>query len=300
VACEHVQAALPKHLLPIASSFTVSGVLEADIRVDVDLENINGAVIDGGVDLSKCRFEGTPDRITQKLAGVAFDHSVDVVAGVKRTLRISEDNPDYASLSGVPVHVRRAFIVAEDPWFYQHAGVDLSGLRKALQRNVRRQSFAAGGSTITMQLARNLFLDRDKNLARKLEEITLAHYIETRLSKDQILELYLNIIEFGPDLFGLGAASRFYFGKRPHELSDLQAVFLACLLPAPRRRFLQFCDGELSADARSAMTSVLAGLAKAKTAKAADIDNEELGFARPETFSVSSCRALVPELIDAP
>ena len=106
---------------------------------------------------------------------------------------------------------------------------------RALRLNLDRGRFVYGGSTVTQQLVKNLFLTRQKSLARKVREILIASRITQEVSRDRVLELYLNCIEFGPDVYGIGAASRFYFGKDARMLTPREAVFLAMLKPSPKR-----------------------------------------------------------------
>ncbi|GIV17330.1 MAG: hypothetical protein KatS3mg022_2765 [Armatimonadota bacterium] len=127
-------------------------------------------------------------------------------------------------------------IASEDGNFYQHHGVDWQALHRALRVNIRSLSYKQGGSTITMQTARYLFVGREKSLSRKLAEILLALEMEKRLSKERILELYLNSARFGLGAEDIGTACRVYFGKQPKELTLAESAFLAGVLPEPPKR----------------------------------------------------------------
>jgi monofunctional biosynthetic peptidoglycan transglycosylase len=126
-----------------------------------------------------------------------------------------------------------AVLAAEDPRFFSHGAVDW-GSQKRLLRNLLRGDFSFGGSTIAQQLTRNLFLGPQRTLRRKAREYVLAYAVSHILSKDRQLELYLNLVEWGPGVWGIGAASRHWFGKPPAALTPFEAVLLAALLPAPR------------------------------------------------------------------
>jgi monofunctional biosynthetic peptidoglycan transglycosylase len=126
-----------------------------------------------------------------------------------------------------------AVLAAEDPSFFSHGTVDW-GSQERLLRNVLRGDFSFGGSTIAQQLARNLFLGPQRTLRRKMREYVLAYVISHTLSKDRQLELYLNVVEWGPGIWGVSAASQHWFGKPPAALTPSEAVVLATLLPAPR------------------------------------------------------------------
>ena len=141
----------------------------------------------------------------------------------------------WTPLRILPEHVHKAFIMLEDPGFEWHKGVHRVALLNSLKINLKAGRFVRGGSTITMQLVKNIWLSREKTIDRKLKEIILATMIEGCLSKYEILELYLNVIEFGPKLYGIGPASRHYFSIVPANLSADEAVYLARLLPRPNR-----------------------------------------------------------------
>ena len=114
-------------------------------------------------------------------------------------------------------------------------------LFSSLKHNLRLKKYAVGGSTISMQLAKNLFLSRDKNISRKVNEIFLSWYLNETFSKNEILEFYLNVIEFGPELYGISRATDFYFAKNPSELNLKEATFLAKILPNPKHYFSNYC-----------------------------------------------------------
>ncbi len=135
----------------------------------------------------------------------------------------------------VPVHVAHAVIAAEDGRFYEHNGVDWEAIAKALEENAQRKR-PRGGSTITQQLAKNLFLTSHSTLWRKAVELPAAYLIDLLLSKDRILHLYINVIEWGPGIFGIEAAARHHFGIPADRLSRSQAARLAACIPAPRAR----------------------------------------------------------------
>ena len=134
----------------------------------------------------------------------------------------------------IATSLKRALIAAEDSKFMQHQGFDLDGIQKALEKNEKRGRIAAGGSTITQQLAKNLFLWPEKSLLRKGEEAIITVMIEATWSKRRILEVYMNEIEWGTGIFGAEAAARHYFGVSAAELSDYQAAMLASMVPSPQ------------------------------------------------------------------
>ena len=142
---------------------------------------------------------------------------------------------EWVSLGGIPQDLINAVIVAEDGRFWRHSGFDWFEFRESVERNLKEGRAARGASTITQQLVKNLFLSSSKNPVRKLREWVLTWWMERTLSKRRILELYLNVIEWGPGIYGVQAASEFYFHKNVSELTREEAVRLAAVIPNPRR-----------------------------------------------------------------
>jgi monofunctional biosynthetic peptidoglycan transglycosylase len=129
----------------------------------------------------------------------------------------------------------RAAVVAEDARFYHHEGIDLDAFREAMQRNIERQRFVFGASTISQQTVKNLFLSASRDPLRKWHELWLTFAMERNLSKQRILEYYLNIAEFGRGIYGVEAAARYYYGIPASRLRKREAVELAATLPSPVR-----------------------------------------------------------------
>ena len=142
---------------------------------------------------------------------------------------------EYVPIDLLPKHVQDAVVATEDRRFYQHYGIDPIGMVRAFFTNLRAGRFAQGGSTLTQQLAKNLFLSSDRTLARKIEEFGLALWLEMRLSKNDILELYLNRVYFGGGAYGIEAASQRYFDKPAREMTIAEAALIAGLLKAPSK-----------------------------------------------------------------
>ena len=157
--------------------------------------------------------------------------------GSNRTILLSPENPNYLTYHQIHPYVLLAILHSEDGGFFYHSGFNKELFLKAMLENWRCKCYRRGAGTITMQLVRNLLLSRQKTLARKIEEICLTALVERfrLLSKQRILELYLNMVEWGPNVYGLTEASQFYFAKSPHDLTLAEAIFLGILLPSPRR-----------------------------------------------------------------
>lgn len=134
----------------------------------------------------------------------------------------------------ISAHLKRAIITAEDAKFIDHEGFDWAGIQHAMEKNQKRGKVVAGGSTITQQLAKNLFLSSERSLLRKGQEALLTAMLEALMEKQRILEIYLNVVEWGDGVFGAEAAARHYFGIGAESLSPAQAARLAAMLPRPR------------------------------------------------------------------
>jgi monofunctional biosynthetic peptidoglycan transglycosylase len=141
----------------------------------------------------------------------------------------------WVPLSHVSSYVIKAVIIAEDDKFWSHEGFDFEAMQKAIEKDIKKKQFAAGGSTISQQLAKNLYLSPSKNPVRKIKEAILTWRIERNISKKRIIELYLNVAEWGDGIFGIETAARRYYGKAASELTAKEAARLASVLPNPRR-----------------------------------------------------------------
>ena len=141
----------------------------------------------------------------------------------------------WASYERVSSNLKRAVVAAEDAKFVDHEGFDWDGIQKALEKNERKGKVVAGGSTISQQLAKNLFLSGSRSWLRKGQEAAITWMLESVMEKRRILELYLNLAEWGSGIFGAEAAARHYFGVSAAQLSEQQAAWLAAILPAPQR-----------------------------------------------------------------
>lgn len=157
-------------------------------------------------------------------------------------LLFDTDSPDRFSVQGqwveleeLPAHITASVLAAEDAAFFEHDGVDWEGVEMALEQNIEEGGLVRGGSTITQQVAKNLFLTHDRTIARKVQEAFLTWRLEQSLTKEEILQLYLNVAEWGPEVKGVYAAAHYFFDVDPTELEEVEMVMLASILPGPIR-----------------------------------------------------------------
>jgi len=168
-----------------------------------------------------------------------------IIQGVlQRPVLVGAANPNYTPLDQISPYLQKCVLTTEDPSFFSHHGFINEAFKQSIAKNIRTRKFARGASTISMQLIKNVFLTREKTLSRKLEEILLVYILENNriVSKERMLEVYFNIIEWGPNVYGIGEASQFYFQKTPADLSFNECLFLARVIPSPKKFMYQFND----------------------------------------------------------
>jgi monofunctional biosynthetic peptidoglycan transglycosylase len=157
--------------------------------------------------------------------------------GQYHPLTVGPKNRYWTPSGSIPPEMKWAVVVAEDSRFYKHEGIDVKAIKNAVKYDLEKKSFARGASTITQQVAKNIFLSREKTVSRKIKEIILAMRMEQELTKGRIIELYLNVIELGPMVYGIGHGAHYYFGKPASALTPRESAFLAAMLPGPRRAY---------------------------------------------------------------
>lgn len=223
IGCADLLASLPRALIPHLDGLLVDGELGGRVRL-AGFADDPGALtlaVDGNL--------GCRTRADAALADVA------ALAKADPRAIVATRNPSWRPLASLPPPLVRAFLVAEDGHFFMHHGFDVERIGHALAADLEAGRFDRGASTITQQVAKNLWLDGERTLGRKLEEAVLTWRVEHVLDKRRILELYVNLVELGPGVYGVEDAAAKYFGKLPDGLTADEAAQLAALLPAPRR-----------------------------------------------------------------
>ncbi|KHD88514.1 MAG: penicillin-binding protein [Bdellovibrio sp. ArHS] len=164
---------------------------------------------------------------------------------------------NYVPLRQISPYLQKAIILTEDSDFYNHKGFDWVAIEKNAREGWEAGVFKRGGSTITQQLAKNMFLSKDRTFIRKGLEALITDRIESTLSKKEILERYLNIVEFGKNIYGVKAAAKYYFKKTPAELNIVESAFLAMVLPNPVKYSQSYYRKELTSFARRRLTTII-------------------------------------------
>jgi hypothetical protein len=163
---------------------------------------------------------------------------------LQRPILVGAANFNYTPLAQISPYLRKCVLTTEDPSFFSHHGFINEAFKQSIVKNIKTKKFSRGASTISMQLVKNVFLTREKTVSRKMEEILLVYILENNriVSKERMLEVYFNIIEWGPNVYGIGEASRFYFQKSPSELTLNECLYLARIIPSPKKFMYQFND----------------------------------------------------------
>ena len=232
--CQSLLDSVPTALLPALQGTKLSGTFGARGRFAFDTRALDDLELEYDVQ-DGCRETEVPAALARERFKQPFAHRIYLPDGSTGEQSTGPGTPNWTPLASISPFMQVAVMTTEDGAFPHHRGFNRSAIRASLITNLKERRFVRGASTITMQLAKNLFLSRDKTLARKLEEVVLTDYLEQTFSKDEILELYLNVIEFGPAVYGITSAAEYYFGRSPNDLDLAECLFLSSLLPSPLR-----------------------------------------------------------------
>lgn len=210
-------------------------------------------------------------------------------------VQLCPGSKDYIPEKKISKLLKEATVLTEDSAFWTHRGFDFQEIQRSFERNMQEGRFARGGSTISQQLAKNMFLTSEKSLQRKLLEAIITVQIERSLSKKEILERYLNIVQFGKNLYGVGSASQFYFKKSPANLDLIESAWLAFLLPSPEKYSVSFFKKDLTPFARKRLRQIVRSMYQYQRASA---DDYRLALGRIDTFLVGGPAMPIPEGLD--
>jgi len=240
--CANVLDAIPRGMAPRLAKFRVQGWFDMRMEAEADFHYLttSSVYLGGRVNARQCRVTAVPWELSAARLAAPFGHEIHD-AGQRFGFEVGPDNPDFAPLDQISMHLQNAILTTEDSRFFFHRGFIPREFQSALAKNLIARRFVFGASSITMQMVKNVILGREKTLARKLQELILTWYLERHLRKKRIFEIYLNVIEFGPGIFGIGRAALHLFGKEAAELAPQEAAYLASILPSPKRHYKKFC-----------------------------------------------------------
>jgi hypothetical protein len=228
-------ASLPPGMFTSLNGLQASGRLHFFLDFSVNLNNPDSLFFDTRLladDFNIIAY-GTDD---YRMLNGEFYHRVYEKDKIVAAFNVGASNPDFVSFDQISPFLRAAVMTSEDGSFFYHRGFNPGAFRESMVTNIKEKRFARGGSTISMQLVKNVFLTRNKTLARKVEEALIVWLIENKhlVSKQRMFEVYLNIIEWGPGIYGINQASRFYFNKPPSGLNLTESIYLASIVPRPK------------------------------------------------------------------
>ncbi|MEK0421940.1 MAG: hypothetical protein RLZZ161_1791 [Bacteroidota bacterium] len=228
-------ASLPQGMFQNLIGIKVSGELEYRMAVHLDDKKPYDCTFSSELKPYDFKILEMGETNLRKMNG-EFRHTFYDHGKAVRSFIVGPSNSSFTPISQIPDMIQKAVMTGEDPAFFSHNGFYAEAIRQSIAQNYVRKRFARGGSTISMQLVKNVFLSRKKTLARKAEEILIVWLIEGQrlTSKSRMMEVYLNIIEWGPGVFGIGEASQFYFAKPTSALEPLECAFLASIVPNPK------------------------------------------------------------------
>jgi hypothetical protein len=243
--CQSLLDSVPSALVPSLRGARMSGTLGGRGRVVLDSRKLDELVLQYDIE-DRCKMTEVPEALDRERFTKTFEHTIYLPDGKLATETSGPGSENWTDLDHISPFMQVAVLTTEDGAFLHHRGFNHFAIRNALVANLKARRFVRGASTITMQLAKNLFLTREKTMSRKLEELILADYLEQVFTKQEMMELYLNIIEFGPKVYGVTAAAAHYFGRKPAELNLAECLFLASILPSPVRYHKLFEKHEIS------------------------------------------------------
>jgi hypothetical protein len=260
VTCQDLLESIPDGVTDVLDGMTLAGDIEGSLDLSVAFADAREArareersgqeqPFPGRLDVGfpfveHCRVDKDAPNVDLVALRGPYRYRFVTDSGEQQERLLDRRAPGFVPLAAVP-NLAQAFVTLEDSRFWSHDGFDTEQIERAVWHNLAAGRIERGASTITQQAARNLWLGLDRSLSRKLQEAVLAARLEQGLSKQRILEVYLNVIELGPDIHGVADAARFHFGKGAHELDLIEAVHLAALAPGPRLFSRKFASGEV-------------------------------------------------------
>ena len=243
VPCQTALAALPAELTPHLQGFKLQGTFKSEIRIDIDPDKLDAMELGSEIGIDGCTVTQAPAAMEASRLRGTFNHAVEVEPGSWLAFPVGPENPEWVPFAEISPNLVNSIMTTEDSNFLQHRGFIGREFKTALKSNLLSGYFRFGASSITMQLVKNVLLSREKTLARKLQELFLTWYVERTLSKSRILEIYFNVIEYGPGIYGIGRAAKHYFGKLAKDLLPREATFFSSILPSPKKRYAHYCRG---------------------------------------------------------
>lgn len=244
VTCQDMVDALVPNVAPMLDGMRCKGTASFRLDLGLDTADMRSLKLDYKPLLRKLEITSLGRYIHFDVLTQPFEHHARQKDASLYTFVTGPGSERWASLPAISDHMAQVVTTTEDGAFFWHKGFSLRQIRSAMVANLLRGRFVRGASTISQQVVKNLFfVEREKTVARKLQEAVITWQMEQVLEKNQILELYFNIIEFGPRIYGIRAAANHYFSRDPSELTLIQAIWLGSIIPNPKAFYHQFTRG---------------------------------------------------------
>ena len=236
-------SSLPNGLFANFQGMEADGSFDYNLNFKYNINKPNELVFDSNLKKENLKITKYGEANLNKLNS-EFVYRAVIKDVLQRPVLVGTANPNYTPLEQISPYLRKSVLTTEDPSFFSHRGFINEAFKQSIVKNIKTKKFSRGASTISMQLVKNVFLTREKTLSRKLEEIILVYILENNhiVSKERMLEVYFNVIEWGPNIYGIGEASHFYFQKNPSELDLKECLYLARIIPSPKKFMYQFND----------------------------------------------------------
>jgi len=245
--CGKIVDAIPKVMRPQLPDMRAKGSMSAHASISTDLKDIfNRTKFDANVNIDNCQVITLGSIVGLKMLDTSFVLKRPDPKNKGKSVLIGPGTDNYVPLGNIPIWTQQAALATEDMAFFTHQGFKPGLIRRAIALNLKNGWYVYGGSTITQQLVKNLFLSTEKSLSRKLEEAIITWQMEKHLTKEKILELYLNCIEYGIGVYGIKQAAKVYFNKTPDRLTPLESAWIMATKPSPKYAFRVYKRGKFN------------------------------------------------------
>ncbi len=242
--CGHIVDSIPKVMIPRLYDMRATGPLSVHIKISTDLKDIFARTrFDARIDVDKCKVLTLGSIVNLDMLNQPFVLKRPDPDKKGKFILVGPGTDNYVPIEKIPVWVQQAALATEDMAFFSHHGFKPGLIRRAIALDLDKGWYVYGGSTITQQLVKNLFLSTEKSLSRKLEEAIITWQVEKNFPKEKILELYLNCIEYGKGVYGIKQAAKVYFNKDVNQLTPLQAAWIMATKPSPKYAFRVYKRG---------------------------------------------------------
>ena len=292
--CSSALAIVPDGVLDDLAAVELKGDIKAKVEMHVDSADLDATKLDFDFE-DKCKFAALPEAMNLERFEHPFLHRVLEPDDTVFEMETGPGTPAWTPMEQISPFMVQAVVAHEDGRFFNHRGFAETEIGAALARNLKAKAFKFGASTITMQLVKNVFLHRDKLLSRKVQEALIVWWLEQQVGKKWILELYLNVIEYGTSIYGIRNASLHYFGVLPIHLTPAQAAFLATILPSPKAYDEQYAKGTITESTKRKVISFLQHMHER-----ARIDDEALAYGLEELNNFHFYDPDMPPPVPAP